>query len=526
MCLAEGVIVSCPAPPRLRPAEPLLVFGALLAVLLGLSKGLGLTWDESTYFIFSDTVAAWFRSGPDFSAEAVRRAWAYDPFFNPHPPFFKVLDAMGSALTSGWLVFPLSYRFAHLAFAAGCLSLIYSLIRAKASRVEALAALAFAILAPRALGDLLLASTDGPVMIAWLTAVVLAWRIGEAPEEQPPHRLRGLLIVICAVAGAAKFTGLLIPLPVAVYFIARRRWSDVLVVAGGALAALVLVIASSPDKWAHPLGGVIQYLSYPFMRTGIPIPTTYLGTFHSFRLPWHYFTVMSAVTFPVEIWLCLPGLLFAPPRFRSLAQSLTFSVLFWLIVVHLPNTPRHDGVRQFVSVYPLIALLGFIGLTGYRRRLVEEYPRMLVASKAMFLAVPLALVGTVWRSHPHELSYYNPVIGGLRGAEALGMEITYYFDALSDDTLRAMDSHILPGQTLGMSPLWARLLESYRDHGRLRMDFKVVDYREPSDWLLLYRRRHMVDDEAYIRVAAVHEVTYDGVSLLKLVKRGGAAPAR
>ena len=75
-----------------------------------------------------------------------------------------------------------------------------------------------------------------------------------------------------------------------------------------------------------------------------------------------------------------------------------------------------------------------------------------------------------------------------------------------------------------MSLFWPLLLESYRDHGRLRMDFNVVNY--PSEWLLLYRRRHTVDDREYQRAAAVHEVRYEGVSLLKLVKRGMVAPVR
>jgi hypothetical protein len=36
----------------------------------------------------------------------------------------------------------------------------------------------------------------------------------------------------------------------------------------------------------------------------------------------------------------------------------------------------------------------------------------------------------------------------------------------------------------------------------------------------------MVDDDAYLRAEPVHEVRYDGVSLLKLVKRDNAVPAR
>ena len=42
---------------------------------------------------------------------------------------------------------------------------------------------------------------------------------------------------------------------------------------------------------------------------------------------------------------------------------------------------------------------------------------------------------------PVPLSYFSPVVGGLPGAAALGMEPTYYWDALSDDALDWLNSH-------------------------------------------------------------------------------------
>lgn len=505
---------------RLRAIEPLLVFAAILALLLGLSRDLGLTWDESLYFRFSDSVARWFRNGADLSRSAVDQAWAYDTFRNPHPPFLKVLDAAGAAASAGLLPFPLDYRLAHLAYVSACLALVYGLLRSACSPGAALAALAFVAFPPRVLGDLLLANTDGPMAVSWLAAAVVAWRIAEEPR--PRYGLWAVLALVCATAAATKFTGLLVALPVAAYFVVRRKWRDLPAVVVALIAALVLTVTVSPDKWPHPLTAIRDYLVYPFQRSAIPMATTYLGRVYPFYLPWHYFLVMSLVTFPLAAWLCLPGLVMCPPGWRSLAQALGLAVAFWLIVVHLPATPRHDGVRQFVAVYPLAGLLAWIGMLGYRDRLIEERPRLQGwASAALLLAVPVALALPAWSAHPHELSYYNGLIGGIGGAEELGMEITYYFDAIDAGTLAALDRHVEAGQTLGMSPYWPDVFQSYRDHGRLRGNFRVVPPGEPCQWLLVYRRRHFFDDAAYLELTPVHEVRYEGVSLLKLVKQGG-----
>ena len=41
--------------------------------------------------------------------------------------------------------------------------------------------------------------------------------------------------------------------------------------------------------------------------------------------------------------------------------------------------------------------------------------------------------------HPFELSYYNELIGGPRGAWHRGFELTYWFDAFNDQTLAELN---------------------------------------------------------------------------------------
>ena len=41
---------------------------------------------------------------------------------------------------------------------------------------------------------------------------------------------------------------------------------------------------------------------------------------------------------------------------------------------------------------------------------------------------------------PVPLSYFSPIVGGLPGASALGMEPTYYWDALDNEALTRLEA--------------------------------------------------------------------------------------
>src|SRR5207253_9530846 len=112
-----------------------------------------------------------------------------------------------------------------------------------------------------------------------------------------------------------------------------------------------------PDKWRHPVTAAIQYLTYPFTRESIPIYTYYFGEVFFFHVPWHYFAVLTTITVPPALWLLLLGLPRIPRPLSDVVEPVIVSLGFWLLLVHLPNTPRHDGVREFLGVYPLLGIL-------------------------------------------------------------------------------------------------------------------------------------------------------------------------
>jgi 4-amino-4-deoxy-L-arabinose transferase-like glycosyltransferase len=508
----------------LAAVELALVFLVVLGALTAASPSFGLTWDESTYFHYADSIRAWWQAGAPLDAASLQRYWAYDTYANPHPPFMKVLIAVGSPWAARELTFPTDYRFPHFVWIAGCLTAVYGLLRRRSAVIAAATAVAFVALQPRVFGHLLIAASDSPVALAWLLLPLLAWRLDD--EEATPPR-RGLLwvafYVVAGAAAASKFTGFLALVPIGAFFLWRRRWRDAALVAGAGAWSLVCVALFSPQHWRQPLVGVLEYLRYPLQRgEAMPFSTTYLGGVYRNDLPWQYFLVMSLITVPPLLLVLAPWSVLVRGAARRLLAPLSFALGFWLLLVHLPKTPRHDEVRQFLSVYPLLGILAWMGLLAVLDRWCAARPRWAtprVAAAVCALATAM-LANTVAQAHPYELSHYNALIGGLRGAEQAGMEITLYFEAVDRELLATLDRHARPRQTLFMSPYWPSLLERYVEHGLLNTPLVLLppQTRERADWMLLVRRRHVFDEGTFLALPAFYEVRHDGVPLVKLVR--------
>jgi hypothetical protein len=96
----------------------------------------------------------------------------------------------------------------------------------------------------------------------------------------------------------------------------------------------------------------------------------------------------------------------------------------------------------------------------------------------------------VWYA-PQWLSYYNLLIGGLRGATAAGMEPTYYWDALGQDVFDWLEQHTPANEKVCFAmPSWEDL-EYQRRWGVLRREYDdglpgpfrwYVIQRRPSAW--------------------------------------------
>jgi hypothetical protein len=106
-----------------------------------------------------------------------------------------------------------------------------------------------------------------------------------------------------------------------------------------------------------------------------------------------------------------------------------------------PGTPPHDGVRLFLPALGFWCVLAGVGTQRlWDAAAVLTSQRRLVARAALAAAIAVCAVPTV-RYYPHDLSHYNALVGGVRGAAALGFEPTYWWDSLDRDVLDWLNEH-------------------------------------------------------------------------------------
>ncbi len=198
------------------------------------------------------------------------------------------------------------------------------------------------------------------------------------------------------------------------------------------------------DSWAR----ITNYWGTGVARATIRV--LYFGQVYADRdVPWHYPWLYFAVTVPIGLHaLGLVGVLrgWKGRRHEPLPVLLAACVVFFLVLFST-RVPVYDGERLFLIVFPAWALL--IGL-GFGR-IYEGLSRRMRIRRALVGFLALQAIGVV-STYPFGLSYYNLLVGGLRGAQRLGLEVTYWSDAVDDVLLNRLAMAAAPESTAAMVP--------------------------------------------------------------------------
>lgn len=515
-----------------RARRFVLVAGLALGVLtfLWLFPGLdrvGVSWDEPRYFVSVTRIQEWtaaVASGPNrahlLSSEAIREAWDWARYWNPHPPAYKIAMATTEALFGRWTGAVVGYRIAPLAFFSLLVAGVTWLAGLTWGRAAGVGAGLALMLMPRVVGHAHIAATDIPLSLAWFAGSVgLALYVMSGARR---HLVLGAIGL--GLALATKFTGYLLPLAVLLWMIAygRSRRAITGAILWG-LGGLVVAYVINPLMWHDPLYEFVHLVRDSVLRDElIPINTYYLGRVWGYTVPGHHAVVMSLVTVPLAL-LVLAGWGGAAEarawEDRPIAGLCFTQILFWLALMAAPGSPNHDGVRLWLPMFPFVALLagrGFGSVTGLvlaRTRGREAVLALLALGALLFLPAYLQTV----RVAPLYLSYYNEVIGGPRGAARVGMEATYWLEAVTPSFLDRVNRTLPPGARLAARPNTAHY-EYLQSYGMLRDDVEVT--RDgPPDYLLLVARKAAFSPEdwrIYGNVRPELAVELDGVELAGL----------
>jgi len=508
--------------------------GVMVAVILvATSPALPMVWDEGNAIL---------------RARQIPAAWPYTTREEGHPALYGLLIAAGSRLAGGRLDPLTAARLGPMVlFAVAAGAAFYRMAR-HVSPAGALGAVAGLLLIPRLFAHAHFATCDGPLTAGWLLSAMAfqpAWqrRSSEGPEtahlshssrhavpdeqpgQKPRRRLAGRLIAGGVVFGvflgmtfSSKATGLLAPIAPLVWLILYRDRRGMVVFAVGLAVAAGTFYALNPPLWSQPVSGVAEFLDlnlHRAQRLGLNIPVVFLGRLHHLGnpLPWYNTLFWTAVTVPVGLLgLATLGMI-AVWRLRRECPAGVLLWLSWLVLMvvrAIPGTPVHDGVRLFLPSFAFLALLVGLGchllLSAVLNMARPASPDPTKCSKGESPPLSTSCVGPwCWRAAtglvlavfagsgtsllwyaPQWLSYYNLLAGWLRGAVRLGMEPTYYWDGLDQQTLDWLNAHTGLEETIVFAPISRENLLLLRRWGRLQR--KAMDIRSMAPSLTAEHR--------------------------------------
>jgi 4-amino-4-deoxy-L-arabinose transferase-like glycosyltransferase len=468
----------------------LLFFAATAAVMFSY-RGFGFSWDEAYYYEPSRDAGEWLGDMVLSRWKPYRRS-DVDIFWrevSELPSVTKFANGISLALFSDLLGPLRALRLpAALAFGA-TLGLIYLFIQRFYGQTAGIAAsLAYALM-PRVFGHAHIGATESITAFLCVLTVFLFLRgIGSWKASLA-------LGVVFGLALDTKINCVFLPLVLIFWaqLYHRRDYANN-VFAMLFFSPLVMVLAW-PWLWYDTVSRLLSYVE--FHATHQFTAVYYFGEKYNYGAPlapWHYPFVMTLLTVPpITLVLALAGGVWAMVRIRrdDVAIFILISALFPIVVSSLPQSPKYDGERLFLPAFAFIAMLAGLGvcavIAGYKAKEEKTRRGAAVAVALLVLVFANGVLG-IARSHPYELSYFNVLIGGMKGAYDAGLETTYWGEAVNEDVLAYLNAQLPRGATVKTLALHTRIFDYLRQWGMLRKDL-VFNPPPPYDYHVMLVRK-------------------------------------
>lgn len=296
------------------------------------------------------------------------------------------------------------------------------------------------VLMPRVFAEAHFASLDTWTMLTCTAATfALCWAV-ERDARWPRVAWAGF---VWGLALLTKIQGLMLVVPLGLWLAwrlrARAAYAGPLWIGVG----VAVFFAGWPWLWLDPIANLREYLGTATQR--LALHCFYAGrVWNDVNVPWHYPWAMTAATVPVGL-LVLAGYGSWSRRRELLgigsAQLVVGCLLYWLLLFSVPGVPVYDGVRLFLPAFPLLAICAGWGCAAAWQWAELRWPRQsrqrIAVAAVFWVTQAIGLVAF----HPFQLSYYNLLVGGLRGAERLGFEVTYWGDTIDGALVAEAGKH-------------------------------------------------------------------------------------
>lgn len=197
-------------------------------------------------------------------------------------------------------------------------------------------------------------------------------------------------------------------------------------------------------------------------------------------------------------------------RLAKPAALLAFVSVFPVAYAILRSVTLYNSERHFLFIYPPLVIISAAACSHVVRCAVGR--RIAWASSlvviACFVAEPVLFM---WRAHPNEYVYFNPLIGGVPGASRK-FDLDYWGNCLRETTLwmmahRGPERPTLVTTNRGLAYEYLAGDPSYDGVYEGPVHFELLHLMEPEE------------RDSLVKESVLHAVQVDGVPLC-VVKKG------
>ncbi len=456
------------------------VVGAIVLLLVATTfTDYGITWDETWHLNYGRHVIHWYTSlFADESALTYRADYLYGGSFDGLGYLFRQISPFGT------------YGSIHLFGALiGCLGLLgsWKLGRLLGGPAGGFASLVLLVLTPVWYGHMFNNPKDMPFAVGYVWALYYEIRILICLPAVPRREWVKASIALGAamsvrIAGLLTVCYLFMIVGLWIAWQARQardarlipryllRFSPALIMTTIGAWALMLVFW----PWAQlapirrPLITLARMSKFNLHVRGMPFgegrristlspPGDYLLRYFTFKLPELVLIVVAAALVLLIVRLVrlrkrskaeraglvdpklgeLDQLGMDERRRLAIAGFLAFAILFPPLYAIIKRSPLYDGLRHFLFLVPLFAIIAGVGLAQLGRRIAARSKAAAVGFTALLVGHCVRMIVMMVHLHPHQYLGFNAFIGGLPGAY-LRYSTDYYGNVYKEgfETLR------------------------------------------------------------------------------------------
>jgi len=506
----------------------------LLAVVI-ISRDAGISGDEKVHYEHSEKVYNFYKTlGKDKSALYTPKTHlqyygqSFDNFVTILIHIFNIDDVyafrhlMNSII--GWLAVVVTGLFA---------------VYLSGYRTGIIVVLLFAV-SPRFLGHLQNNLKDIPFALTYIAGVFLSLKTvfsGSKPSKQTI----ALLVLSIAASIGIRAGGILLIIYlwffVLLYFL-YRHFSGIKITVKEIVYHLKLLVCVSLISYFMGLLLWPYALTNPFFKpwqsyqvmTNFPTTLRQIfngGYYWSDYLPWFYLPKYMLITIPfvvlsgVVVFLVFSARIFKNGKILPLLL-LVFTIVFPPVFAILKHANLYGAWRHFIFIYPGIVLLAALGFSEFFSVIKKNWTKFLLILTVLILAIHP--VKFMIANHPYYYLYFNPFVGGLKGAYGK-YETDYYYHSMRKGTEWLINylNEVQPKRNIrvgGNFPIqWF-----FRYYPNI--DFSYFQYTDRSsknwDYAIVgnsYIHPEQLRNGLWPPENAIHTVYADGVPICTVLKR-------